>query len=114
MVDAEATAAQQQGKYVAEVLNGTDELGSGTPPFEIFSLGAMASLGFGDAVLDATKLGDISSGDKTYKVTKMKGLLAFLAWRASYLGKQVSWSNKLLIPMHWFKSWAFGRDISRF
>lgn len=109
-----AQAAQQQGKYVAEVLNGTDELGSGTPPFEIFSLGAMASLGFGDAVLDATKLGDISSGDKTYKVTKMKGLLAFLAWRASYLGKQVSWSNKLLIPMHWFKSWAFGRDISRF
>eukprot|EP00904_Undaria_pinnatifida_P001579 jgi/Undpi1/11421/HiC_scaffold_30.g13718.m1 len=23
-------------------------------------------------------------------------------------------ANKALIPMHWFKAWAFGRDISRF
>ena len=27
---------------------------------------------------------------------------------------QVSLTNKLLIPMYWFKSFWFGRDISKF
>ena len=31
-----------------------------------------------------------------------------------YWGKQVSTQNKILIPMHWFKTFFFGRDISRF
>ena len=44
----------------------------------------------------------------------VSGKLAFLVWRGAYWGKQVSRQNKLLIPMHWFKAWVFGRDISRF
>lgn len=44
----------------------------------------------------------------------MKGFLAFLLWRAAYWTKQVSWVNRMLIPMYWFKSMLFGRDISRF
>lgn len=44
----------------------------------------------------------------------LKGVLAFLLWRAAYWTKQVSLQNKMLIPMHWLKSLLFGRDISRF
>jgi len=44
----------------------------------------------------------------------VKGVLAFLLWRAAYWTKQVSTVNKLMIPMYWFKSMIFGRDISRF
>ena len=44
----------------------------------------------------------------------IKGFLAFALWRAAYWTKQVSIINKMLIPMYWFKSAVFGRDISRF
>ena len=44
----------------------------------------------------------------------VKGFLAFLLWRAAYWTKQVSIVNKIMIPMYWFKSTVFGRDISRF
>lgn len=33
---------------------------------------------------------------------------------AAPLSVPASVANKVLIPMHWFKAWAFGRDISRF
>ena len=42
------------------------------------------------------------------------GFLAMLAWRGGYLSKQLSWTNMMLVPMYWFKSAVFGRDISRF
>ena len=44
----------------------------------------------------------------------LDGVVAFLSWRMAYFSKQVSIQNMILIPMYWFKSWAFGRDISRF
>ena len=28
-----------------------------------------------------------------------------------YLSKQLSWTNMMLVPMYWFKSMVFGRDI---
>lgn len=34
--------------------------------------------------------------------------------RAAYWTKSVSLVNKILIPMGWFRSWLFGRDICRF
>lgn len=34
--------------------------------------------------------------------------------RSAYWTKSVSIQNKILIPMYWFKSWIFGRDISGF
>jgi NADH dehydrogenase/NADH:ubiquinone reductase (non-electrogenic) len=30
------------------------------------------------------------------------------------IAPQLSWSNMMLVPMYWFKSLVFGRDISRF
>lgn len=52
--------------------------------------------------------------DEPLSIPPMKGILAFLLWRAAYWTKQVSLSNKLLIPLYWFKAAIFGRDISRF
>jgi NADH dehydrogenase FAD-containing subunit len=52
--------------------------------------------------------------DNNPKVPKITGLMALLMWRFAYWGRQTSFVNKMLIPMHWFKSFIFGRDISRF
>lgn len=51
---------------------------------------------------------------ESFDAPPVKGILAFLLWRAAYWTKQVSTVNKLMIPMYWFKSMIFGRDISRF
>jgi len=68
----------------------------------------MSALGGSDAVIDAT----ISPAGK--KAPVVAGLLGKLLWSAAYWGFQVSLTNKMLIPMFWFKSWVFGRDISKF
>ena len=44
----------------------------------------------------------------------LTGFQAVVTWRLTYLTKQLSWTNRLLIPMFWFKSAFLGRDISRF
>jgi NADH dehydrogenase/NADH:ubiquinone reductase (non-electrogenic) len=104
-----AQVASQQGRYVADVLN------SGAPPaseFRFFSLGAMVSLGDFRGAYDGTHVGDPHG--KELKLPKVSGPLAWLMWRGGYTARQVSLANMLLIPMHWFKSMVFGRDISRF
>ena len=103
-----AQVAQQQGKYVAGVINsGSRDCGS----FSFFNVGSLASLGNFDAVLDASKIGD---PEDESNLGTLSGVIAFLVWRFAYFGKQVSYVNKLLIPMHWLKTKLFGRDISRF
>ena len=68
----------------------------------------MTALGAGEGLIDPT----ISAlGDKAPLLTGLKGKMF---WMLGYWGNQVSWVNKMLIPMFWFKSWLFGRDISRF
>lgn len=76
--------------------------------FQYKNRGAMAGMGFGGGVMDLTNT-DLPSPE-----AKMSGLVAFLTWRTTYLTKQLSWSNMILIPMYWFKTLVFGRDISRF
>mmetsp|Transcript_2344 Transcript_2344/g.3599 ORF Transcript_2344/g.3599 Transcript_2344/m.3599 type:complete len:298 (+) Transcript_2344:502-1395(+) len=108
-----AQVASQQGKYLAHFLNNHKEEASkdipNAPPFKYAHLGSMASVGEWKGVIDASDI-DKSSKDPA----KLKGFLAFALWRAAYWTKQVSFTNKLLIPMYWFKSAVFGRDISRF
>ena len=71
----------------------------------------MASMGLGGGVVDMRRADAIgTSGDGP----AVSGFAAFLAWRGGYLSKQLSWTNMLLVPMFWFKSMVFGRDISRF
>ena len=74
-----------------------------TRPFRYTFMGSMAQLGTWDAVLDAP------SG-----APNMSGLMAFMAWRSAYWTYSVSITNKILIPMYWFKAYWFGRDISKF
>jgi NADH dehydrogenase len=44
----------------------------------------------------------------------LKGWAAWVLWRTAYLTKSMSIRNKILVPVYWFCSWAFGRGISRF
>jgi NADH dehydrogenase/NADH:ubiquinone reductase (non-electrogenic) len=76
--------------------------------FKYIERGAMASLGFGKGVADLTKA---QLGNPHVTVT---GVGAFITWRGAYWSKQLSWSNMILVPMFWFKTILFGRDISRF
>ena len=106
-----AQVAQQQAKYIAKTLN----KGEQKAPFEFFSLGAMSQLGIGRGVLDLTSVGGVDAPKKVpEQVGAWSGFVAWASWRLAYWGKQVSLVNKILIPMHWFKAFFFGRDISKF
>jgi NADH dehydrogenase/NADH:ubiquinone reductase (non-electrogenic) len=104
-----AQVARQQGIYLGKVFNGNQK--EDEEPFKFFSFGSMASLGDMKGVFDGSKVGN--PGKET-KVPALTGLMALLLWRFAYWGRQTSLVNKILIPMHWFKAFIFGRDISRF
>lgn len=103
-----AQVARQQGIYLAKVLNGKQ--GETESPFRFFSLGSMASLGDLKGVYDGTSVGEPG---KEKRQPMIKGLAALLLWRFAYWGRQTSWVNKILIPMHWFKSFIFGRGTPK-
>lgn len=97
---ATAQVASQKADWLGKALNkGGPHPGQ---PFKYRNLGTMAYLGDWKAILQPESGANLS------------GLSAFLVWRGAYLTKSVSWRNKVLIPVYWFLSWAFGRDISRF
>eukprot|EP00592_Proboscia_alata_P016593 CAMPEP_0194396744 /NCGR_PEP_ID=MMETSP0174-20130528/125159_1 /TAXON_ID=216777 /ORGANISM="Proboscia alata, Strain PI-D3" /LENGTH=480 /DNA_ID=CAMNT_0039192845 /DNA_START=1993 /DNA_END=3435 /DNA_ORIENTATION=- len=79
-----------------------------SPKFQYKNRGSMAVMGSGGGVADLTHT------ELPIVKTKLSGFAAFVIWRTTYLTKQLSWSNMMLIPMYWFKTWVFGRDISRF
>jgi NADH dehydrogenase FAD-containing subunit len=72
--------------------------------------GSMASIGEWKGVYDGSHLGQSSDISRP----PLRGFIAFILWRAAYWTRQVSFTNKILIPMFWFKSAIFGRDVSRF
>lgn len=78
------------------------------PEFQYKNRGAMASMGFGGGVTDLKKT------DLPSPKTTMSGRASYLVWSSTYLTKQLSIQNMILIPMYWFKALVFGRDISRF
>jgi NADH dehydrogenase FAD-containing subunit len=82
-----AQVARQQGIYMAKVLNGD---GSSAGP-----------------------LRDPNEPTQS-KHPAITGFAAMIMWRFAYWGRQVSSVNKIMIPMHWFKTFFFGRDISNF
>ena len=99
-----APAAQQQGQYVASILNGMPAQGD----FKLFMMGSMANLGIGQGLYETPEL---PGGNKV----TISGPVAWIMWKGGYWGlRQVSWRNRLLIPIQWLKTWIFGRDISRF
>jgi NADH dehydrogenase FAD-containing subunit len=133
-----ASVAEQQGQYLADCFNESyhsfdpkqdEELPTPAPvlasvqfpfprrlygksaSFRFLSVGAMASMGRRDGVLDLTRadvLGTTGCGPT------MRGFFALLTWRGVYVSKQLSWQNVFLIPAFWLKARVFGRDVSRF
>ena len=101
-----AQVANQQGMYLAKAFNDKDF----NSKFEYKFMGAMACLGTLKGIAELGPMGDMIPE----AAGKLKGFLAFLLWRSAYWSMSVSATNKMLIPMYWFKSHVFGRDISKF
>ena len=110
-----AQVARQEGIYLAKVLNGKQ--GEDERPFKFFSLGSMAFMGEFKGIYDASSAGplrDPSESTQPKKSPALTGFAALVLWRFAYWGRQVSYVNKILIPMYWFKAFLFGRDVSRY
>jgi NADH:ubiquinone reductase (non-electrogenic) len=97
---ATAQVAQQEGEYLAKVLNARAK---GRPPrkFKYRNLGMLAYIGDNRALADLPHI-------------KGRGFTTWLFWRSAYVTKLVSLKNKVLVLFDWFKTLIFGRDISRF
>lgn len=57
-----------------------------------------------DRALIQTEVSDIQYG--------LSGRVALLLWSSTYLVKQVSTRNRVLILFDWIKTRVFGRDLS--
>ncbi|KAI3343686.1 pyridine nucleotide-disulfide oxidoreductase-domain-containing protein [Ustulina deusta] len=95
---ATAQVASQQATYLAKRLNAGD---LEAKPFQFNNWGVMTYLGGWRAIHQ-------SSADE------LTGRAAWFLWRTAYLTKSMSIRNKIMVPVYWFVSWLFGRDISRF
>ncbi|GAA5802081.1 hypothetical protein HPULCUR_007541 [Helicostylum pulchrum] len=104
---ATAQVASQKANYLRKVFNGTAKKGYEVPAteFEYKDRGMMAYIGSYEALVDMSSVHE--------QATK-SGHLSWLLWRSAYFTMSMSMRNKLLIPIHWFLTWALGRDISRF
>jgi NADH:quinone reductase (non-electrogenic) len=104
---ATAQVASQQAKYLAKALNkydgpGTDAVAR-AKPFRFRNLGTLAYLGSWRAILQSESLFE-----------GLTGRLAWVLWRGAYITRSMSIRNKIMVLVHWFMTWLFGRDISRF
>jgi NADH dehydrogenase FAD-containing subunit len=105
-----AQVAKQQAQYLARSLNqhaGTINLPADLPQFIFRPLGMMAYVGSWRAVAD------MRLPSRDHSEQHISGRLAWLIWRSAYFSMAVSLRNKILIPMYWFLTWIFGRDISK-
>lgn len=95
-----AQAAQQEGKYLAKLLN--DEVrGIEYTEFHYKHMGMMVYVGDKKALADMKNI-------------KGKGFATWIFWRSAYFTKLMSWKNKTLVFFDWVRTWVFGRDISQF
>jgi NADH dehydrogenase FAD-containing subunit len=88
---------------IAALTTGTTEFAK---PFQFLNLGLLAYTG------DCTALAQVSTAPKAPAI-KSTGKLGNTLWRSVYLGKQVSWRNRLLVLNDWMKRVWFGRDITQ-
>ncbi|KAG2490335.1 hypothetical protein HYH03_011284 [Edaphochlamys debaryana] len=108
-----AQVAEQQGRYLAKVLNeaargpryGESSLPPPPPDFMYRHLGSMATVGGHSAILE---LGDASS-----RTLSMAGVVSWLAWRSAYLTRLGSIPKRLSVAFDWSMTLLFGRDLSR-
>ncbi|KAL4421702.1 hypothetical protein ABPG77_010646 [Micractinium sp. CCAP 211/92] len=102
-----AQVAEQQGKYLARVLNeGAARLEPAEPaPFVYRHMGSMASLGGERAVLEL--------GDGKQPKISWAGFSSWVAWRSAYLTRLGTMKHRLYVAGDWMLTLMFGRDISR-
>ncbi|KAL1930238.1 hypothetical protein VTP01DRAFT_1392 [Rhizomucor pusillus] len=98
---ATAQVATQKAAYLARMLN----QGEHKQEFMFRNRGTMAYIGSSEALVDMSSI---------HRKAKNSGHLAWLLWRSAYLSMSMSMRNKMLILYHWFMTWSFGRDITRF
>lgn len=92
--------AQQEGRYLARMLN-RKGCHRSVEPFQYKNLGMLAYIGSNHALADLASV-------------KGHGFSSWLFWRSVYVTRLVSFKNKFLVLFDWFKAFMFGRDISRF
>lgn len=104
--------AEQQGKYLAAVLNKQAKAGelsavaiARSAPFAYRHLGSMASIGKHDAVIEV--------GRSHSRWSMLHGLSAWFAWRSAYLTRLGSWKKRIETAVNWSLTLVFGRDTSR-
>lgn len=95
-----AQVAQQEGKHLSRVLNQMAR-GREPKPFQYRHMGMLAYIGERRALADLPKYEGAGFG-------------TWVFWRSAYLTKLVSMKNKVLVLFDWFRTFLFGRDISRF
>ncbi|KAI7835537.1 hypothetical protein COHA_010565 [Chlorella ohadii] len=102
-----AQVAEQQGKYLARVLNAQAwSLGAAEPePFQYRHLGSMASIGGTSAVLEL--------GDAKKPLVSWGGFTSWVAWRSAYLTRLGTLKHRAYVAGDWTLTLLFGRDISR-
>lgn len=107
-----AQVAEQQGKYLARVLNmrarqAPDAASAATnapPKFVYRSLGSMATVGGRKAVIE------LQSSRSRFS---WAGLSSWVAWRSAYLTRLGTVKARLYVMTNWTLTLLFGRDISR-
>jgi NADH dehydrogenase FAD-containing subunit len=97
-----AQVAEQQGKYIGEVLNRRAD-GRDSGPFVWRNVGISSFLGGGRAIVEAPRAG-----------RKHSGAWAYQLWRSAVFTQLVSPRNKVLVPLDRLRAYVFGRDLSKF
>lgn len=75
-------------------------------PFQYLNLGILAYTG------GETALAQVMTIPKAPAITST-GKIGNSLWQSVYLTKQVSWRNRVLVLLDWFKRSLFGRDITQ-
>jgi NADH dehydrogenase FAD-containing subunit len=94
--------AEQQGKYLGEVLN-RRRASRDSGPFVWKNVGISSFLGGGRAIVEAPGEGP-----------KHAGAWAYQLWRSAVFTQLVSPRNKVLVPLDRLRAYVFGRDLSKF
>jgi NADH:ubiquinone reductase (non-electrogenic) len=97
-----AQVAEQQGRYLGEVLNRRGA-GRASEPFVWRRRGMGSFLGGGRAIVESAGRGPNHAGAWAYQV-----------WRSAVFTQLVSPNNKVLVPLDRLRAYVFGRDLSKF
>jgi NADH dehydrogenase len=88
-----APVAKQQGKYVARVLRSRLRGKPEAPPFRYRSVGSLATVGRGSAVVDFGRV-------------RLTGRIAWLVWSVAHIYFLIGFRSRLVVAMDWLWSYV--------